>query len=94
MAWLRQHDARRAHLEDAAGIHDRNAVSDLRDNGEIVRDIDHRNLALTSEAHQFAEHSRLRDHIEASGWLVQHDDRRFAGERERDARALLLPPDS
>ena len=86
----REDDVRRPLLHDPPRVQDGDPVRDLRDDREIVRDVDHGELALPAEPLDLLQDARLGDDVEAGRRLVQHDDGWLAGERERDRHPLLL----
>ena len=91
MARARQHLISRRLLDHAPGVHDGDAVGDLADHAEVVRDVDHRDAARLLQPRDLLEDRRLRDHVEAGGRLVEDDERRLADERGGDRDALRLP---
>ena len=77
-----------AGLRDAARVHHRDAMADLRHDTEIVRDQDHRKMqALLQLGNQF-ENLRLHRHVEGGGRFVGDQQFRFAGQCHRDHHAL------
>src|SRR5581483_9547870 len=55
MEGLVVHALRRARFHDAAGVHDRQTVAGLDEDGEVVRDEDHRETELLLELLQKAK---------------------------------------
>ena len=86
-----ENDVRGPFLDDPPRVQHRDPVRDLRDHCEVVRDVDHRELPLAAQPLDLVQHARLRDDVEPGRRLVEHDDRRFADECQRDRHALLLP---
>jgi hypothetical protein len=82
--------ARRAHLHDAAEVHDRDAVAHVPDDAQVVRDeqVAHRELVLQSL--EQVQDLRLHRHVERARRLVAHDEVRSHRERPRDRDALAL----
>ena len=80
----------RRDLDHTAGIHDADPVGDLRQQAEIVGDIEHRHAKPRAQIDQQRDDLLLRRHVEAGRRLVEHDEGRVAGERHGDADALLL----
>ena len=75
-------------LDDAAGVHDRDAIGHLGDDAEIVGDQQQRQAHPRLQLAQQVEDLRLDRHVERGRRLVGDQQRRFAGERHRDQRAL------
>ena len=46
-------------LDDAAHVHDRDAIADMSDDAQIVGDEDHREPELFAQIHEEVEHLRL-----------------------------------
>ena len=78
-----------ADLEDAAGVHEPDAVGDFAREAHLVGDAHHRH-ALGGEAAHDGQH--LADHlgVERAGRLVEQHRRRLHRERAGDRHALLL----
>ena len=62
----------------------------LRDDREVVRDVDHRHAAPRRAAGRARQDALLGERRRARGRLVEHDDRRLADAGHRDRHALLL----
>ena len=77
-------------LDDPARVHDRDPVCDLADHGQVVGDVQHRDLLLVPQAEQLGQDPVLGDHVKPGGRLVQHDHVRPGRQRHRDAHPLLL----
>ena len=73
------------------GVHDRCAVADLGDDGEVVGDEDEREIEIGCERDEQLEDLRLHHHVEGGGRLVGEEDLRLAGERHGNGRALPHP---
>ena len=71
-----------------AGVHDRDAIGGLGDDAEIVRDEQQRQIELLLHLAQQVEDLRLHRDVERGRRLVGDDERRAAGERDRDHHAL------
>ena len=80
--------ARRADLDDGAEIHHRDAMRDLPDQREVVRDEEVREPALVAEVEQQVEHLRLDRNVERGDRLVADDEVGLDGE----ARAMPAMP--
>ena len=65
-------------LDDAAGVHDDDPVGHLRDDGEVVGDVDHRHALLVAQPQELGQDPVLREHVEPGRRLVEHRDRRLA----------------
>ncbi len=83
-----EHLARRALLDHAPAVHDDDAVADLLDDAEVVRDEDDGDAGLALEAHQPAEHLGLDGGVQGRGRLVGDDQLGLVDERKRDHDAL------
>ena len=75
-------------LDDAAAIHDGDAVGDLGDDAEIVGDQDHRRAGLGLAPRQHGKHLRLHGDVEGGRRFVGDDQLRPPGHRHGDDRAL------
>ena len=78
-------------LDDAAGVHDDDAVGHARDDREVVRDVDHGHALLAAQAVELEQDAILREHVEPGRGLVEHGHGRLAHAGHRDRHALLLP---
>jgi hypothetical protein len=78
-------------LGDAAGVHDQRPIACLGDDRQVVRDQDHRQPELASQALEELEDLRLDHDVERGGRLVADDDRGVAGKCHRDHRSLPHP---
>ncbi len=85
-----EHLRRRPFLDDPARVHDRDPVCDLGHDGEIVRDVDHRQAPLSPQALDLGQDPPLRHDVEAGRRLVEDDQRRLANESHGDRHTLLL----
>ena len=90
MGGVREDLAYRSLLDHAACIHDGDVVGEIGDDREVVRDVQRGDAVLTGERANGGKHVLLSRHVEASRRLVEHDDRRAAGEGHRESDALLL----
>jgi hypothetical protein len=82
------HVGDRADLDDAPGVHDRDAVGGLGDHAHVVRHQHHRGAVVAAQALQHLDDLRLDRHVERRRRLVGDDELRLRGERERDDDAL------
>ena len=78
-------------LGDLARVHDRGAVADLGDDGEVVGDEDEREIEVRRERDEQLEDLRLHHHVERGRRLVCEEDLRLAGECHGNRRALPHP---
>ncbi len=78
-------------LDDLAEVHHGDAVRDVPDDREVVRDDHVRETELVLEVVQQVHHLRLDRHVQRRHRLVGDDQLRFERERPRDADALALP---
>ena len=89
-AACRKSVARRPELDESAPVHDRDAVGERRDHGEVVAHVDRRDAVRRAQVADGLEHVRLRRDVEARRRLVEHDHARPVGERHRERNPLLL----
>ena len=80
----------RRRLDDVPGIHDADPVGDLREQAEIVRDVEHGGAEPRAEIDEERDDLLLRGDVEARRRLVEDDEVGIAGRRHGDADALLL----
>ena len=85
-----EHRARRTLFDDASGVHDCDAIGELRDHAEIVGDEDHRGAAVAAALAQQFENLRLHGDVERGRRLVGDDEPGAQRERHRDHHALSL----
>ena len=72
-------------------VHDGDPVRERRHDGEVVADVQRRDVVEVAQRAHGLEHVGLRRHVEAGRRLVEHDHPRPAGERHREPDPLLLP---
>src|SRR4051812_17424809 len=77
-------------LDNAAEIHHRDAVADVGDDGEIVRDEEIGEAVLALQVDQQIDHLRLDRDVERRHRLVADDEARPKRQRPRNADALAL----
>ena len=77
-------------LDDAAAIHDGDAIANLAHQPEVVRDEEIRQAELLLQIEQQVHDLRLHRHVERRHGFVADDERRLEGERAREADALPL----
>ena len=82
--------AGRPHLHHLAVPQHHDAVGDLRDHGEVVRDVDRRGPELPDEVLDRGQHLDLRRDVEGGRRLVEDDEVRIARDRHRGHGALDL----
>ena len=85
---MTQNFRRRTLFHNAAGVHYGNAIRNLRDDAEIVRDEKHRELQLAAQFCEQLEDLRLHGDVERGGRLVRDQDARICGERHGNHHAL------
>jgi len=78
----------RALLDDSPGVHDGDAVGDLRDDAEIVRDEKERKLEFAAKILQQRENLLLHGDVECGGRLVGDEHAGAGGESHGDQDAL------
>ena len=81
----------RGGLDNASGIHDRDAVDELGDDAEVVRDEQHRHVQPVAKLAQQAEDLELHGDVERGGRFVGDEHLRPAGERDGDHHPLAHP---
>ena len=86
-----EHGFRGAELHQPAEVEHRDAVGEVADDAEVVRDEEVGGLALGLQLDQQVEDRRLHGDVERRGGLVADDEPRLARERARDRDALLQP---
>jgi hypothetical protein len=86
-----EHVAHHALLDDAAVLHHRDPVGDLRDHAEIVGDEHHAHAARALQRADQPQDLHLGGDIERGGRLVGDQQRRLERQRHRDHHALPLP---
>ncbi len=77
-------------LDDAPEVHHRDAVRDVLDHREVVRDEDVREAEALLQVLQQVHHLRLHRDVERRHRFVADDELRLDGERARDRDALPL----
>src|SRR5213594_4310023 len=78
-------------LEELPAVHDPDLLGDLRDDGDVVGDDDHRDVHLPLQVADLREDPVLHDHVEGRRRLVRDEELRAAGEGHRDHRPLPHP---
>ncbi len=78
----------RARFDDPPGVHDGDAIRRLRDDAEVVRDEQQRQAERPLHFAQQVEDFGLDRDVERRRRLVGDDERRLAGEGDRDHHAL------
>jgi hypothetical protein len=63
-----------AELDHLAAAQHHDAVGDLRDDGEIVGDVERRGAVFADQLAERGQHLDLRRHVERGRRLVEHDD--------------------
>ena len=90
MGWAREQLARRADLDQPAGVHHRDMVGDLGHHGEVVADVDGGHLVSPAQPADGVQDAALGGDIKAGRRLVQHDQPRPASEGHGQGDPLLL----
>ena len=88
MLRIREQRVDRRFFDDAAGVHDGDAVGHLGDDAEVVGDEEQREPQPLLQVAQQVENLRLDRHVERRRRLVGDEERRPARERQGDQRAL------
>ena len=86
----RRTSSRRPDLDELALLQHRDAVGDLGDDAEVVRDEQHAGAVLAHQVADQREDLRLRRHVERGGRLVRDQELRVEHQRHRDHDALPL----
>lgn len=81
---------RRGSLQDAAVLHDGNAIRDLGDDGEIMRDEEDGEVVGASEGAKEIEDLRLDGDVERGGGLIRDEQAGAVDKRHGDKDALTL----
>ena len=76
MARIREHFARRADLDDLAGVGDGDTLGDLVMHAQVMRDDDQRILLPALDGNQQQQNAFLHHHIQRGGRLVGQDQAR------------------
>ena len=79
-----------AGFDDAPQIHDADAVADVADDVQIVRDEQIRKPQLILKAHQQIQHLRLNGNIQRGNRLIRNDETRARDQGAGDGDALTL----
>ena len=90
VARLVEHRGRRALLDDAPGVHDRQTLAARREHRQVVGDEHHREPEVGLQLLEQREHLGLHHHVERGGRLVGDQEVRAARERHRDHHPLAL----
>ena len=88
MTRLAEHPVRDGCLDDAPGIHDRDAVGCLGHQAEIVRDQHHCGLGARAHLGEDGDHLGLDGHVERGGRLVGDQQVGLVGDGDGDHRPL------
>jgi hypothetical protein len=91
---LREHARRGALLREARRIHHVHPVGVARDDAEVVRDDDHRDMEIARQLLHQLEDLRLDRDVERGRRLVGDDQLRIAREPDRDHDPLRIPPEN
>jgi hypothetical protein len=90
VVWRFQHLLDPAAFHDGAAIHDNDAVGEMRDHREVVRNEEIGDAEAIAQIGEEVEDCRLDGDIERGNRLVAYQQVGFARHRARDADALLL----
>ena len=86
MCGLPEERSGRPDLGESAAVHDRDAIGEGCDHGQVVAHVDRSDAVRRAEVAHRLEHVGLGGHVEPGRRLVQHDHARPVGERHRRAR--------
>ena len=84
-----QHPGRGAGLDHLPGIHHRDAIGEIADQGEVVGDEKDAHAHIAPQFHQQIHDLRLDGDVERRGRLVGDEKFRFAGQCHGDHDPLL-----
>ncbi len=87
---LAEHRVPRAELDDLPRVHDGDPVGDVGDDGQVVGDVERRDLVAAAQLAHGLQHHALGGDVQAGGRLVQHQHLRARQERHRQRDALHL----
>jgi len=90
VARVAENGARGPVLHQLPGVNDPHPVGDLRDNPQVVGDIEDRRVELLLQLLHQVQDTGLGGHVQARGGLVHDQQRRIAGQGHGDDHALLL----
>ena len=90
MSGVAVQSGRRGNLDDLAQVHHRDAVADVLDHAQVVRDEEVGELELVLQVEEQVEDLRLDRHVERGDRLVGNDELRVDRKRAGDADALAL----
>ena len=80
----------RPELDDLAEVHDRDAIGDVADEREVVRDEEVREPEVALERLEQVDDLRANRDVECRDGLVEDDELRVQRQRAREADALSL----
>ena len=80
----------RRHFDDAAQIHDDDAIAEMLDHAEIVADEQIGEVQILPQVHEQVENLRLDRHVERRDRLVANEEIRLHRQRPRNADPLPL----
>ena len=80
----------RARFDDFAGVHDHDAISDLRDHAEVVGDQEEAHAGFRLQLFQQGQDLRLDGDVEGGGRLVGDQNVGLEGQRHGDHQTLTL----
>ena len=90
MGGLPEQRSRRAELGEPAPVHDRDAIGERCDHGQVVTHVDRGDAVRCAEVADGLEHVGLGGHVEPRRRLVQHDHTGPVGECHGERDPLLL----
>lgn len=80
----------RPRLDDLPGVHHRDAMGELRHQGQVMGDEDHSESQFLAEVVQQFHHLLLHRHVEGRGRFVGDEQLRITGQRHSDKHTLAL----
>ena len=88
MPWGFKYSVLRPHFDDPPGIHNGNAITELRDHADIMGDEDQRQAAFPAKLIQEGQDFRLHGDIKGRGWLIGDHQLGLVDQGERDPDPL------
>src|SRR5690606_14327516 len=88
MPWRSEELFRRALVNDLAGVHDCDVVTDLGDNAKVMSDEQHAHSQLSSQVGKKTKNLRLDCDIQCTGRLISDQKPRLTGQSHGDHCSL------
>src|SRR5262245_26754337 len=91
MLWLQNHLVTGSMFHHLPTVHDEHVVRKVVRAGDVMRDVEHRDLVLILETREQVEYLEADRDVEHRDRLIGQQDGGPRGERSRDGNALALP---